>query len=85
MTHRHICLSVEGALRNWKLKDWKIIAKSNKCSVDDVKESFWQYMREGKIVIPYGPVCEGFDFKKGCPGHKEPEEVLLDPNDGQRK
>lgn len=66
----HICQSVEGALKNWKKSEWKSLAKSNNCTIDEVKEYFWQCMREGKRVIPIGEPCEGFSFQDGCPGHE---------------
>ena len=69
MTRRHICQSVDGALVNWGNREWKSIAKSNNCSVDEAKRAFLTYAREGKRVIPIGDPCEGFDYQKGCPGH----------------
>lgn len=66
----HCCLSIEGALRTWKTREWKSLAKSNNCSVDQVKETFWQYLRDGKQVIPFGEPCEGFSYINGCQGHE---------------
>lgn len=42
---------------------------------DDVREFLLDCLSEGKEVIPMGTPCEGFDFKKGCPGHEQPDEV----------
>lgn len=67
---RHVCQSVEGALKNWTLREWESIARENKMTISEAKECFWSYLREGKLVIPFGDPCEGFDYKKGCPGHK---------------
>ena len=68
-TVRHICQSVEGALKNWTMREWRAIAKENNCTVAQAKESFWQYLRDGKLVIPIGEPCKGFDYKFGCIGH----------------
>lgn len=66
----HVCQSVEGALRNWKKADWRSVARANGWSIEQTKEVFWQYMREGKRVIPIGEMCEGFSYESGCPGHQ---------------
>lgn len=74
----HVCQSVEGALKNWKAREWKSIAKSNGVTVAEAKEAFWEYMREGKRVIPIGEACEGFSYQTGCPGHAHaPDEAGL--------
>jgi len=66
----HICQSVEGALRNWKMAEWRSIAKSNNMTVEQVKNEFWKMHGEGKKVIPIGEPCEGFSYETGCPGHE---------------
>lgn len=75
-TRYHVCQSVEGALKNWKKSDWKFIAKSNGCTPEQAKESFWDYLREGKQVIPIGKECDRFSYVDGCPGHEIPDEEL---------
>lgn len=75
-TQIHMCLSLEGALMNFKAKHWK------NCVTDDdgrtmtpeqVKREFIKLLGEGKRVIPYGKPCEGFSYQTGCPGHPIPE------------
>ena len=69
--HTHLCLSVEGALRQ--------IPKNNKFSfADDDKgrpltnNQFRDLLKEakfeGKRVLPMGN-CANFDYQKGCLGH----------------
>lgn len=36
----------------------------------EVKMEFLQALSEGKKVIPAGPICEGFSYETGCPGHE---------------
>jgi len=69
ITNYHICQSVEGALKNWTMREWRSIAKENNCTIDQAKETFWQYLREGKLVIPIGEPCNNFSYKTGCTGH----------------
>lgn len=67
---RHFCQSVEGALKNWKRREWVSIMKSNSLkSVEEAQELFWKLHSEGKRVIPIGD-CDNFDFKTGCRGHE---------------
>lgn len=68
-TLRHVCQSVEGALKHWKAREWKSVAKQNNCTVDEIKNEFWKLHAEGKRVIPFGEPCEGFNYQTGCPGH----------------
>lgn len=65
----HLCQSVPGALANWKRKDWEHVAKANNTTVNAIREAFKIMEFEGKLVIPIGEPCEGFDYKTGCPGH----------------
>lgn len=70
----HICQSVDGALRNWGKAEWKHVAKENGRSPEYIRKQFEIYKFEGKKVIPIGPMCDGFDFEKGCPGHEVTDE-----------
>lgn len=67
----HLCQSVEGALKNWGVREWKSIARENGLSIAECQSVFRQYLREGIRVIPIGDECEGFNYQTGCPGHKE--------------
>lgn len=70
-TRIHVCQSVQGALKNWKKKEWESVARSNDTTADALKEQFRIFDFEGKRVIPLGEACEGFSYQTGCPGHKE--------------
>ncbi len=70
----HMCISVTGALRNWK--DSLYVG----CCTNDegrtmepweVKAWFLEAAAEGKKVLPMDPSCDNFDYQKGCLGHKE--------------
>lgn len=70
VTRRHLAQSVSGALKNWTKKDWEMNGAENKITGAQLKERFRKMEAEGIEVIPITP-CEGFDYKKGCPGHPE--------------
>jgi hypothetical protein len=63
----HLCVSVRGNLCKTDAKlrrEWKGSA--------GVSRDFWMdQLAMGREVIPFGDPCEGFDYKKGCPGHEE--------------
>ncbi len=65
---RHSSQIITLAIKNWTRADWEIMAKDNKCTVDEVKDYFHQCLKDGKVVLPIGR-CEGFDYTTGCPGH----------------
>jgi hypothetical protein len=71
----HVCLSVEGALRNWTKKDWKLLADANEISLGHAKKWMELQKQLGRRVIPIGEMCEGFSYETGCPGHKNEEEI----------
>ena len=66
----HLCQSVSGALKNWRKAEWESVAKHNNATVREIKEQFKIYAFEGKLVIPLGPICEGFSYISGCQGHE---------------
>jgi hypothetical protein len=70
----HMCISLTGALRNWK--DSLYVG----CCTDDsgrtmepyeVKAWFLSALAEGKKVVPMDSSCDNFDFQKGCQGHPD--------------
>lgn len=73
----HMCIDVRGML-NWPLrearKNLKWITKDDGTPFRDVHEFRHMLMDElakGHEVLPLqNPPCEGFDFKRGCPGHE---------------
>jgi hypothetical protein len=74
----HLCQSVEGALKNWGKAEWASVAKSSKCTIEELKQEFWDMHSKGIRVIPVDPTCEGFDYQKGCPGHEVKDENSID-------
>jgi len=69
----HFCLSISGALRNWRKRDWESLAISNGTTAARIKEKFRIWDFEGKKVLPIGEACEGFSDQTGCPGHPQQE------------
>ena len=69
----HMSLSVAGALKNWSAQQWYDVAKDNNITVSECKNTFLQYIREGKEVIPFGNDCDNFDYKHGCMKHEVKE------------
>ena len=71
----HMCIDVRGML-NWTrretMRNLKNITKSDGtryASVAEFRNSLMDELVRGHEVLPIGDLCEGFDFKKGCPGH----------------
>jgi hypothetical protein len=74
-----MCVSVRGML-HWSPAETKrnlrSITKSDGTRFASVAEFRAELMDElvrGHEVIPMGESCEGFDYKKGCPGHEDEE------------
>lgn len=72
---RHLCISITGALKNWKPKEWEYLAKSNKKTIEQAKAHFQDAKAAGKRVLPMGE-CDNFDFQKGCLGHENKMQTL---------
>lgn len=78
----HMCQSVEGPLMNYRVSDWKRIAKcvtrddGSRMTWEEVKQWFIDELAKGHKVIPLGKPCEGFSYVTGCPGHEEPKETV---------
>ena len=68
----HLCLSVRGAIRNYR--DW-IGAMTNSetgeaLTASEIQDALMDELTKGHEVIPFGEPCEGFDYAGGgCPGH----------------
>lgn len=81
-TNRHMSISVEGVLTQYKRR------KINFCNHDDgrpmrdaeARAVFMQAKAEGKRVLPMGD-CPRFDFQTGCKGHI----ISLMPGEGKMK
>jgi hypothetical protein len=73
----HMCISVRGML-NWNRVDAKRNMKSitkrdgtHYASFEELKHELYDELAKGHEVLPLGEACEGFDYKKGCPGHEQ--------------
>lgn len=71
----HMSLSVRGAL-NWPKRKLRIFtdkATGRQANPDQVRSWLMDELAQGHEVIPLtgSEPCEGFDFKTGCPGHRE--------------
>jgi hypothetical protein len=80
----HMCMSIEGCLRNHKGKKIKIFTNDDgsETSDKDARAYLAECQAKGWKVIPFGKPCEGFNyFGHGCPGHfisvteSEPEPI----------
>lgn len=77
MTTLHMCISVRGMLA-WNTtetkRNLKSITKSDGTrytSIHEFRNALMDELSQGHEVIPMGDACEGFDYKKGCPGHEQ--------------
>lgn len=67
----HMCISVRGVLR-WpkrQLRGLFVDENGRKTSADESRELLLDHLSQGHEVLPMGVECEGFDYKRGCPGH----------------
>jgi hypothetical protein len=66
--------SVEGALRNWRARDWRNCVMDTETGryLSPAEVSDWLFEQHGKGVklIPLSGECEGHDPVTGCPGHE---------------
>ncbi len=70
----HICMNVDGAIRNAKdLKGCVTVEGHTLNTVAEIREWLNSQKAKGRRVLPFG-YCKGFDFVKGCPGHETKEE-----------
>lgn len=70
----HLSLSVRGALLNWSDQEFKGVFShpdGRKMTPHEAKNALMDELAKGHEVIPCSNGCEGFDFKKGCPGHED--------------
>jgi hypothetical protein len=83
MTRRiHMAVSVRGML-SWPTREAKRMLKSilkadgsPYRTVDELREALMDELSRGHEVLPLGNVCDGFDFKDGCPGHEVEARVV---------
>lgn len=68
---RHMCLSVEGGIRNAKvLKGCITVNGETLESVGEIRDYLKSELAAGRKVLPMHE-CLGFNFENGCPGHDE--------------
>ena len=70
----HVCLDLEGALLNWGPRQTRGLMRDSNgrtLSHREVREWLVGQLALGRRVVPYGPICEGFSYQTGCPGHEE--------------
>lgn len=84
MTRRHLCISVRGNLCKTDrqlVQDWHDCIKTDDGktlqTASDIRDFWMNQLAQGREVVPAGSACEGFDYKKGCPGHEMPDEGSL--------
>jgi len=74
----HMCINVRAQIE----KPLRLLEREWKGAItDDYGETltrgyeiraFWMdQLAQGREVVPFGEECEGFDYKKGCPGHED--------------
>lgn len=68
----HMCLDVKGALKNWKLKDFRGMFRDDSgrtLTPHEARDVLLDELSKGHNLIPYGQ-CDNFDFAEhGCMGH----------------
>lgn len=72
----HFCQSIEGALKNWTKREWRIVASDNSMSVKELQNYFKTCLAEGKRVLPMND-CDNFCYQNGCLGHSQKVEQKL--------
>ena len=68
---RHMCLSVEGGIKN--AKELKGCIEENGQTLEtvaEIRDCLKKHIAAGRKRLPFSD-CLGFSFENGCPGHKE--------------
>lgn len=74
-TRYHMSLSVRGAL-NWPKAEMRRLAKSmtkpdgSALTPEQAREALMDELAKGHEVVPIGIVCDNWDWKEGCKGHR---------------
>jgi hypothetical protein len=61
----HMCVSIEGAIRN---KAYKAFTQYNGRNAKLVEKMLRYELAMGRRVLPVGD-CDNFDYQEGCKGH----------------
>lgn len=66
----HMCLNIEGAIRNAKDLKGCITTDDGKVlnTVAEIREFMRGQLAMGRKVLPIGD-CDNFDYQTGCKGH----------------
>jgi hypothetical protein len=75
-TKYHMAVDIQGLLDHYGRKslDGIVIGDDGKRMNDrQARNYLYRCLSEGKKVLP-STDCDGFDFVKGCPGHKIEEQ-----------
>jgi hypothetical protein len=71
----HAQIDVKGLLlhRDAALRPYRralVDADGKRCeTVEDVRRVLLGCLEAGMLFLPIGVACEGWDYRKGCPGH----------------
>ncbi len=83
-TRFHMSLSVRGAL-NWPKAEMRRLAKSmtkpdgSAMTPQEAREALMDELAKGHEVVPIGTICDNWDWKEGCKGHR-----VQSPNAGDK-
>lgn len=71
-TTYHVSLVVREAARWSDSKLRGLVADENddRLTPRQVRAWLFDQIAEGRDYLPFGAPCKGFDYKKGCPGHR---------------
>lgn len=72
----HSCINIRGILgyKDKQLKGLLVHENGRQFTAQEVREYMYDCLAEGKRVLPFGEPCKGFDYDKGCPGHRKMAE-----------
>lgn len=69
----HLSLSVRGTLlkSDRELRGWLMDDSGRELSPRAARMALMDELAKGREVLPCGPVCEGWSYITGCPGHED--------------
>lgn len=74
ITNYHMCICIEGALRQPRLLKYWTDDDGNPQKPAAVREFLRCELAKGRKVLPMGE-CDNFDYQSGCKGHPQEESV----------
>ena len=82
----HCCLDLEGFLSTTRFPRGYVGVfrhdDGRPMSPQEARSTMFDQLRMGRKVIPVGPVCEGFSYQTGCPGHQKDAETHVAEDSG---